>query len=51
MSRSRSMGMTVLGIWLVAHGIHGLIPMIVPGFAVLMALLALVAGLLVLMGR
>jgi hypothetical protein len=51
MSRPRSLGMTALGIWLVAHGVQGLIPMLLPGFGVLMALLALVAGLLILMGR
>jgi hypothetical protein len=51
MSRPRSMGMTVLGIWLVAHGVIGLVPMLVPGVGFLMALLALVAGVLILLGR
>lgn len=51
MNRSRSLGMTVLGIWLVAHGIQGLVPLLLPGFGVLMAILALVAGILILMGR
>ena len=51
MSRPRSMGMTVLGIWLVANGTQGLIPMLLPGFGVLMAVLALVAGILILLGR
>ncbi len=51
MSRPRSMGMTALGIWLVAHGIQGLLPVLLPGFGILMALLALVAGLLILLGR
>lgn len=51
MSRPRSMGMTVLGVWLVAHGVVGLVPLAVPGFAVLMSLLALVAGILILLGR
>jgi hypothetical protein len=45
------MGMTALGIWLVAHGIQGLLPVLLPGFGILMALLALVAGLLILLGR
>jgi len=45
------MGMTVLGIWLVANGVQGLIPMLLPGFGVLMAVLALVAGILILLGR
>ena len=51
MSRPRSMGMTVLGVWLVAHGVIGLVPMAIPALGVLMALLALVAGVLILMGR
>lgn len=52
MSRPRSLGMTVLGIWLVAHGVLGLVPMaIVPGLALIAAVLALVAGILILMGR
>lgn len=51
MSRPRSLGMTVLGIWLVAHGFMGLLPILLPGIGYLMALLALVAGILILMGR
>jgi hypothetical protein len=43
--------MTVLGVWLVAHGVVGLVPMLVPGIGVVMALLALVAGILILLGR
>ena len=51
MSRPRSLGTTVLGIWLVAHGIVGLVPLLLPGIGVLLAVLALVAGILILMGR
>lgn len=51
MKSPRSLGMTVLGIWLVAHGILGLVPMGLAGLGVLLALLALVAGILILMGR
>ncbi|HET9313939.1 MAG TPA: hypothetical protein VFQ51_00055 [Vicinamibacteria bacterium] len=51
MSRPRSLGMTVLGIWLVAYGVQGLVPMLIPGAGLLLAMLALVAGLLILMGR
>jgi hypothetical protein len=45
------MGTTVLGVWLVAHGVSGLVPFVLPGFGILMALLALVAGILILLGR
>ena len=52
MSRPRSIGMTVLGVWLILHGVIGLVPMaIVPGLAFVAAVLALVAGILILMGR
>jgi hypothetical protein len=46
---NRNVGMTVLGVYLVLAGISGLIPIGLPG--VLMAVLALVAGILILAGR
>jgi hypothetical protein len=48
---TRTLGFQVLGVWLVAQGIIGLVPILLPGLGVLMALLALVAGLLILVGR
>jgi hypothetical protein len=45
----RNAGLMVLGIWLVLDGISGLVPLGLP--SPLMAILALVAGLLILAGR
>lgn len=45
----RNAGMIVLGLWLVLYGISGLVPLALP--SPLMAVLALVAGILILAGR
>jgi hypothetical protein len=45
---TRSAGMLVLGIWLVLTGIAGFVAIPIPG--VLMAALALIAGVLILIG-
>lgn len=45
----RNIGMLLLGIWLLLTGIAGLAALPIPG--VLMAVLALLAGLLILVGR
>jgi len=45
----RNAGMLVLGIWLVLYGIAGMVPLGLP--SPLMAVLALVAGILILAGR
>jgi len=46
---SRSLGMLLLGIYLVLVGIGGLVALPIP--AVVMAVLALIAGILILIGR
>jgi hypothetical protein len=46
---NRSAGMTVLGVYLILAGISGLVSIGLP--PVLMAVLALVAGVLILAGR
>jgi hypothetical protein len=46
---TRNIGMTVLGIWLIFSGISGLVAFPLP-FPI-MAVLALVAGVLILIGR
>ena len=46
---NRNIGMLLLGIWLVLFGASALIPFAVPGM--LMAVLALLAGILILIGR
>ena len=51
MRPTRTLGFQLLGIWLVAQGVIGLVPILLPGLGVVMALLSLVSGLLILMGR
>jgi hypothetical protein len=45
----RNMGMLLLGIWLVLFGLAGIVPLGLP--SPLMAVLALLAGVLILAGR
>jgi hypothetical protein len=45
----RNMGLLVLGIWLVLYGLAGMVSLGLP--PPLMAVLALVAGVLILIGR
>lgn len=49
MAMTRSVGMLLLGIYLVVVGISGLVALGLP--PILMAVLALVAGVLILVGR
>lgn len=51
MRPTRTLGFQLLGVWLVAQGIVSLVPILLPGLGVVMSLLALVAGLLILVGR
>jgi hypothetical protein len=51
MRPTRALGFQILGVWLVAQGIMGLVPILLPGLGVVMALLALVSGLLILVAR
>lgn len=46
---TRSAGMLLLALWLILTGLSGLVSLPLPG--VLMAALALIAGVLVLVGR
>ena len=45
----RNLGMLVLAIWLILYGISGMVALGLP--APLMAILALIAGILILAGR
>ena len=45
----RNVGMLLLGIWLILYGLAGMIALHLP--APLMAVLALIAGVLILVGR
>jgi hypothetical protein len=45
----RNVGMLLLGVWMILYGLAGLIALVLP--APLMAVLALLAGILILVGR
>ena len=45
----RNLGMLLLAIWLILYGLAGMVPLALP--VPLMALLALLAGILILVGR
>jgi hypothetical protein len=45
----RNVGMLLLGIWLVLYGLAGIVPLGLP--SPLMAVIALLAGILILAGR
>lgn len=51
MKPTRTLGFQLLGIWLIAQGIMGLAPILLPGLGVVVSLLALISGLLILIGR
>jgi hypothetical protein len=51
MRTTRSMGVNLLGIWLLLTGIIQFVGLGLPGIHVLMGILAFVAGLLILAGR
>ncbi len=51
MKTSRNVGTLLLGVWLVLTGLIQLVHLSFTGLSVLMAALALIAGLLVVIGR
>ena len=51
MRPTRTLGFQILGAWLIAQGVIGLVPILLPGLGVVMSLAALAAGLLILIGR
>jgi|GEM_PF-574383 len=51
MRLNRSLGVTLLGIWLAATGLASLIDLSFNGFDLLMGVLAFAAGALILLGR
>lgn len=48
---TRSIGMLLLAIWLILYGLSGLFGLSFSGLGVIMALLALAAGVFILLGR
>lgn len=51
MRSSRSVGVSLLGVWLLLSGLLHFVALPIPGLGALMAALAFVAGLLILAGR
>lgn len=51
MKRVSGVGMTLLGVWLVLSGLIGVIHLSFSGLSLLQGVLALVAGILILLGR
>jgi hypothetical protein len=49
MTFQRNVGMLLLGIWLALYGLAGIVPLGLP--SPLMAILALLAGVLIIVGR
>jgi len=48
---TRRIGMILLGIWLIATGLLQVISVAIPGIGIIMAILAMVAGLFILIGK
>jgi len=48
---TKNLGMLLLGVWLIATGLIALIGLTFQGLPLLMAILALAAGVLILIGR
>ena len=46
---NRNIGMLLLGLWLILTGLSGMVAFALPGM--LMAVLALIAGILIIVGR
>jgi hypothetical protein len=51
MKLSKNLGMTLLGIWLIATGVLHFVPINSSIVGVVMAILAIAAGLLILLGK
>jgi hypothetical protein len=51
MRANKNLGMLLLGIWLILTGLLGVVSVAIPGIGVIMAILAIVAGALIVMNR
>lgn len=51
MKTTKSIGMILLGVWLILTGLQGVVAIQIPALGLIMAVLAIVAGVLVLLGR
>ena len=50
-SHARGVGAVLLGVWLILHGLIAIINLSFEGLGLIMAILALVAGILILLGK
>jgi hypothetical protein len=51
MKMTRNLGMLLLGIWLIVTGLLQVVSIPIGGLGILLSLLAIVAGILILLGR
>ena len=51
MGTNRNLGMLLLGIWLIVTGLLQVVSLSIPGIGIIMAVLAIVAGVLIVMGK
>ena len=51
MKLTKSIGMLLLGIWLVLTGLAGVVSIPIPALGTILAVLAIAAGALILLGR
>ena len=51
MNLTKNLGMLLLGIWLIVTGLLQVVTIQIPGIGMILALLAIVAGALILVGR
>lgn len=50
-TRDNNLGMLLLAIWLILTGLLQVVSIAIPGIGIIMAILAIAAGVLILMGR
>ena len=48
---NRNLGLLLLGIWLIVYGLLQVVSVSIPGIGVIMAVLAIAAGVLIVMDR
>jgi len=51
MKSPKNLGMLLLAIWLIATGVLQLVSISIPGVGIILAVLAIAAGVLILLGR
>jgi len=51
MKRNKNLGMLLLGIWLLMNGLMQLVSIPIPSIGIIMAVLAIAAGVLILLDR